>query len=93
VSTPHDGGPAFPHKPKKWNPDFGWDDTVDGSNGMGMTLRDYAVIRFMAALIQRDEFCVDTLKLLPGGGSSASVHFIAEELADAMLAAREKGTP
>jgi hypothetical protein len=85
MNTPNDGGPAFPHKPKKWNPDFGWEDTLEGSNGSGMTIRDYAVIHFMAALIQKKSFCIER-GMLQVGDEDEPLHIMAEELADAMLA-------
>jgi len=78
VNTPNDGGPAFPCQP------------LDGQ-GMpcntaftGMTIRDYAEIHFMAALIQKRSFCTDRLQFLVGD-EYESLHVIAGELADAML--------
>ena len=77
--TPNDGGPAFPHKPKKWNPDFGWDDTIDGSDGMGMTLRDWFAGQALTNAYMGDYSPIEQGR-------------VAYEIADAMLAAREKGT-
>lgn len=56
-----------------------------------MSLRDYAIVQFVAALIAKDEFNWESGKLQSNNGACAPI-IIAEEQADAMLAAREKGT-
>lgn len=79
-----DGGPAFP-----------CDVQVEDNSGShyeehyGLTIRDYAIIHFMAALMQREEFSIE-LGRLKIKDCYATPSFIAAEHADAMLAARNK---
>jgi hypothetical protein len=54
-----------------------------------MTLRDYAIVHFIAALMQREDFDIETGKLM-SVESAISPRLLATEQADAMLAARKE---
>lgn len=77
----YDGGPAFPS-------DKACDSWQCRKPSGGMSLRDYAIVHFMAALMQREEFDMQSGKL-HYQDVSFSPDFIAAEQADAMLAARK----
>lgn len=71
MSTQNGGGPAFP-TPK------------DAGFYYGMDVRQYAIVHFMAALMQRKEFDIQR-GLLVKGDVVMHPRFLAAEQADAML--------
>lgn len=86
MSTPNDGGPAFPHH----------EDGLSGTSP-GMTLRDYFAahamrpqVMFPRSLWQAVRWALG-LPYMPSCFSEASAAASAYQQADAMLAAREKG--
>jgi hypothetical protein len=79
-----DGGPAFPCE--TYGLRNGKETTIPTN---GMTLRDYAIVHFIAALMQREDFDIETGKLM-SVESAISPRLLATEQADAMLAARKE---
>lgn len=73
MANKEDGGPAFPRTVQSWN------DRLQGMDGM--SLRDYAVIEFLAAQIMWEGM----------EGSDVALNVaMAHEYVDAMLAERNK---
>jgi hypothetical protein len=78
-----DGGPAFPHAQRLWDNDAqSWAVHSVG----GMTLRDWFAGQALEGMMGNSAL-VDTFSCHPGMAKEAFW------LADAMLAAREKGQP
>lgn len=81
-----DGGPAFPVAGHCVDASGAY--CGDVVNSKGLSLRDYAIIHFMAALMQRDDFDIETGKLV-SVRSAISPRLLAAEQADAMIVARK----
>lgn len=75
-----DGGPAYPHDGIK---DLGRSGTI-AHKFPGMSLRDYFAAAAMAGLSGHDFFDKENKRVKPEGYA-----FVAYQLADAMLAARD----
>lgn len=78
------GGPAFPHKPKKWDSDASIYVPDSDFHGHGMSLRDYFAGKALAGLLAAPK------GKFPEQTSLDNFAYDAYILADAMLVAREE---
>jgi hypothetical protein len=77
------GGPAFPHKPKKWNPE-GWYEGDANQTGYGISIRDWFAGMASGSVLR------EWSEVTPNQGETwhQMVARISYEHADAMLDAR-----
>lgn len=85
TSTPKDGGPAFPQSVSlPSTPDF----YTSGTASVGMSLRDYFAAKALDGLLSKELFLRGAV--LQDAHMSSSISKSAYEVADAMLAERNK---